>query len=143
MDGDTLRLLILGIVTSFASLWVLLSFLVRISGIWVQEDERGQGGRRGQDTELELAQLGPWVTGRREVPGGIQEFSGFLIGKTVRLKRRDRGIDFLVHSGFPEPIARQVDGDVSAKLVLRLEDGGTRLVGAFVPRIDYVKEIVL
>ncbi len=132
MDGDSLRMLIVAVVASVFSLWVMVSFFVRIGGVWIQEPPEGQRNTRVDD-EVELAQLGPWVTGRRIVAGGVQEFSGFLIGRTVRLKRRDRGVDFLMDSGFPEAIARQVDGDISAKLVLTLVDGGTRLSGTFVP----------
>lgn len=132
MDGDSLRVLIFSVVVTVFFLWVVFSFFVRIGGVWIQEFDDTKRRKR-HDDEVELAQLGPWVTGRREVDGGVQEFSGFLIGRTVRLKRRDRGIDFLVQSGFPEAIARQVDGDVSARLVLTLVDGGTRLTGDFIP----------
>jgi hypothetical protein len=82
---------------------------------------------------MELAQLGPFVTGRRDVIGGHQEFSGYLVGRSMRMVRRDHGVESLTALGFPEGIAKQLDGEVTARLKLRVVDG-MFLEGVFIPQ---------
>ncbi len=109
------------------------SFVFRVAGVWertVSSAEREAGARPERIT---LAQLGPLVTGRRDVVGGHQEYSGFLIGSKLRLTRRDHGVKALIGMGFPEPIAQRLDGEVTAKLELDLRDGVV-LSGTFTPQ---------
>ena len=113
--------------------WVVSAYVFRVSGTWertLSSAERESGTRAEQIT---LAQLGPLVTGRRDVPGGHQELSGLLVGRTLRLTRRDHGVKALVGMGFPEAIAQRLDGEVTAKLELRLRDG-VLLEGTFTPQ---------
>jgi hypothetical protein len=137
MDGESLRVAIVAATGSLFGLWLLSSFLFRVSGVWE---------RVGDDEELErktervaLAQLGPFVRGKRQHPGGEQEFSGWLIGRTLRLNRRDHGVAALVHGGFPRPIAEKLDGEVMAKLTLKLS--GDVLEGRFHPiKVSYTHQ---
>ncbi|MDP2341773.1 MAG: hypothetical protein Q8O67_12515 [Deltaproteobacteria bacterium] len=118
------------------ALWLLTTFLFRVSGTWEREltpAERESGMRPERIT---LGQLGPLVTGRREVPGGWQELSGLLVGRTLRLTRRDHGVKALVALGFPEPVAHKLDGEVTARLELGLKGGMMPLFleGSFIPQ---------
>lgn len=116
-----------------AALWVASTFVFRVSGTWertLSASER-EGGARPE--RMTLAQLGPLVTGRRDVVGGHQELSGVLFGRTLRLTRRDHGVRALVGLGFPEPIAQRLDGEVTAKMELELK-GGVLLEGSFTPQ---------
>ncbi len=122
-----------GVVGSVFVVWVASTFVFRVAGTWertLSSTEREAGTRAEQIT---LAQLGPLVTGRRDVVGGHQELSGLLIGRTLRLTRRDHGVKALVGMGFPEPIAQRLDGEVTAKLELTLRDG-VLLEGTFTPQ---------
>jgi hypothetical protein len=113
--------------------WVASTFVFRVGGTWertLSAAERESGARAERIT---LAQLGPLVTGRRDVPGGHQEFSGLLVGRRLRLTRRDHGVKALVGMGFPEPIAQRLDGEVTATLELDLRDG-VLLSGTFTPQ---------
>ncbi len=116
-----------------AALWVAASFVFRVAGTWertLSASERESGVRPERIT---LAQLGPLVTGRRDVVGGYQELSGVLVGRRLRLTRRDHGVKALVGLGFPEPIAQRLDGEITARLELELR-GGAVLQGTFTPQ---------
>jgi hypothetical protein len=106
----------------------------RVSGTWervLTQDEIDEGLRAERIT---LAQLGPFVTGRRDVKGGHQEYSGLIVGRTVKLSRRDHGVASLAGLGFPEAIAKKLDGEIMARLKLSLTDGGLFLDGTFEPQ---------
>ena len=78
---------------------------------------------------------------RRLMRGGEQQFSGILFGRTIRLKRRDTGVQSLMGQGFPAKIAPLVEGQVTGYLKLTLTDGGELLSGAFEPvRIDFTHQ---
>jgi hypothetical protein len=134
MDGELLRLVLLSTVGGIGSLWLFSTVVFRVSGTWerVPSEEGEEEGRRGE--RLTLAQLGPFVKGRRDVSGGYQEFSGLVVGRRVRLTRRDHGVKALLSQGFPENIAKQLDGEVMARMTLKLKDGGAFLDGAFEPQ---------
>ena len=134
MDAETLRWTLITVVVGALFMWGLTSLLFRVSGTWervLTDEEIAKGARRER---VSLGQMGPLVMGRRDVPGGYQELSGFLVGRTLYLKRRDHGLAALRAQGFPEPVAKLLDGQVMAKLELRLTKGGTHLEGKFVPQ---------
>lgn len=123
-----LALLALGIV---GLLWVLRGFLVRVSGTWERVDE---GLRPGQSEVISLVQFGPFVRGRRMMPGGFQEYTGVLRGRTIFMSRRDHGEPFIVGQGFPRELASDIDGTVTAKLRLTLSADGSAIFGTFTPQ---------
>ena len=133
MTGDDARNVVVAALAALAVLWVLSASWLRLSGTWerVLDDAEVVLGVRPE--RWVLGQLGPFVTGRRDVPGGHQEFSGIIVWRTALLTRRDHGVPSLVQAGFPEAIARLVDGDVTGKLSLRLYDG-VFLEGTLRPR---------
>lgn len=133
MDGNTIRLVVVIIAASALVLWVGASLFFRISGTWERQlsaSEREAGATAEQVT---LAQLGPLVTGRRDVPGGHQELMGLAFGPVVRLTRRDHGVRALTAMGFPEAVAKKLDGEIMARMELRLR-GGVLLEGSFSPQ---------
>jgi len=136
---------------------IIVSFVFNVSGTWERipiDDEPVQSDADGYDYDYEdddddddeyqyslalnerlvLGQFGPFVTGRRDLPGGHQEFSGFMVGRTLRINRRDHGVRSLVRQGFPEVIAKLVDGDVTGKFKLTLVSAGLLLDGSFSPQ---------
>ncbi len=117
-------------------LWLLSTFLFRVSGTWEREITAAERESGLRPERITLGQLGPLVTGRREVPGGWQELSGLLVGRTLRLTRRDHGLKALVALGFPEPVAVKLDGEVTARLELQLKGGLMPLFleGSFTPQ---------
>jgi len=130
MDGETVRLLVACVLGGGVCLWILSSLIFSVSGDWVRvlDDETRARGARPE--HLALGTFGPIVTGRSEQPGGHHEYSGVSIGRTLYLTRRDHGEAMLHAQGYPSPIARLRDGQVAAKLVLRLDEG-THLRGIF------------
>ncbi len=117
-------------------LWLLSTILFRVSGTWERELTTSERDNGVKPERITLGQLGPLVTGRRDVPGGHQELSGLLVGRTLRLTRRDHGVKALVGLGFPEPIAAKLDGEVTARLELHLTGGVLPLFleGSFTPQ---------
>lgn len=133
IGGVDVRLVIVSVLVSLAVLWLLSTLLFRVSGTWERELTVAEREAGAPVERITLGQLGPLVTGRREVPGGYQELSGFAVGPVLRLTRRDHGVRALTAMGFPEPVAKKLDGEVMAKLELRLR-GGVRLEGTFTPQ---------
>jgi hypothetical protein len=134
MDGETLRQVLLAAIAAAGTLWVLSALLFRVGGTWervLSDEERAEGARAERIT---LAQIGPLVKGRRDVVGGHQEFSGWIVGRSLRMTRRDHGMHALEAQGFPDSVAKQLDGEVMAKLRLRLTGGGIELTGEFLPQ---------
>lgn len=139
MDGDALRVALLALMGAGAAAWISASFLVRITGTWIRElsDDDRRGGERPET--LELKAFGPLVSGESEVQGGRQEYTGYLLGRTLHLRRRDHGVRYLQDQGYPLAIAEKRDGEEAAKLKLRI--GGERLEGAFFPtKIEYTHQ---
>jgi hypothetical protein len=133
VDADALRMAVLILLGGGAGAWVLSSFVWRVAGTWervLTDEDIDDGVRRERIT---LAQLGPFVTGRRDVRGGYQEYSGIAYGPRVTLSRRDHGGDSLAAMGFPEGVAKKLDGEVMARLRLTLIDG-VELRGTFEPQ---------
>lgn len=134
MDGDSLRIAILTGLAGLGALWFLSTLIFRVAGTWerVLTDEEREEGLRPE--RLTLGQLGPLVNGRRDVAGGYQEYFGYMVGRTLRIKRRDYGVQALMAQGFPEAIAKQLDGEIMARMTYRLTGGGAFLEGAFLPQ---------
>lgn len=117
-----------------AGAWLLSTLIWRVTGSWervISDEERAEGARKERIT---FGQLGPFVTGRRDVKGGYQEYSGLLVGRSVTLTRRDHGVQALAAMGFPDGVAVKLDGEVMARLRLTLTDGGFHLEGTFEPQ---------
>lgn len=118
---------------------LLINSFFNVSGTWervASHEEQQALAERGLPPPREqvvLAQFAFFVTGRRELPGGYQEFSGLIFLGRLRLSRRDHGLRSLTQQGFPEPIAKNLIGQITAKLQLRLTMGGEVLDGVFVP----------
>lgn len=134
MDAEDLRTVVIAALGAGAVLWLVLSFVFRVTGTWervMSPEELADGARSERVT---LGQLGPFVTGRRDVAGGYQEFSGLLVGRRLTLHRRDHGVRALLAMGFPEPVAARLDGEVMARLRLTVTHGGLELLGSFEPQ---------
>lgn len=117
-------------------LWIVRGFMVRIQGTWERVDD---------DTkEVEVvyfAQLGPFVRGRRMVPGGFQEYTGLMRGRTMFMTRRDHGRPMFERLGFPKEIIPDIEGSVTARLRLTLSADGQALFGPFVPqKIEFTRK---
>ena len=134
MNPEQLRVVVIVGLLASGALWIVASYVFSMAGTWervLRDDEVAEGNRTERIT---LAQIGPFVTGRRDIPGGHQELSGFSLGRSLSLTRRDHGVQSLVALGFPQPIAKQLDGEVTARLKLNLTGGGTTLEGVFIPQ---------
>lgn len=103
--------------------WILFPFAFSVTGIWKRE---------GDAEHIQFEQFGPIISGRRSVDGGNQMYSGFQFFIWLRVKRRDYGLPALIAQGFPEAIAKKVNGSIVARLTLR-RAGKKRLVGSFTP----------
>jgi hypothetical protein len=112
-------------------IWFLWGFLVPVTGTWERVDEDTPSGRVERIT---LVQFGPFVRGRRMMKGGFQEFSGILRGRSILLGRIDHGKAMLIGQGFPEPIADEIDGSLTARLRMTLSRDGTAIFGTFTPQ---------
>lgn len=133
MSADSFRLVVIALLASAAVGWLLLAWIYRVSGTWervLSDDEQAEGGRVERIT---LGQLGPFVTGRRDVAGGWQGYSGLLIGPRLSLTRRDHGAQALARMGFPDGVAAKLEGEVMAHLKLSVVDSGLFLEGTFEP----------
>lgn len=115
--------------------WFLMGFLVPITGTWERVDEDVVASRPERIT---LVQFGPFVRGRRMMKGGFQEFSGYVTGRSVTIGRIDHGKAMIMSQGFPEAIADEVDGTLTARLKLTLSKDARALFGTFTPqKIDF------
>jgi hypothetical protein len=134
MDSETLRVVVIAAMGIGGAVWLLSTFLFRVTGTWervLTQDELDDGARAERIT---LGQLGPLVTGRRDVKGGHQEYWGLMFGRRLTLTRRDHGKKALVAMGFPEGVAEKLDGEIMARMKLSLADGGLTLEGTFEPQ---------
>lgn len=133
MDADTVRLVVIAVLAAAGGGWLLLAWIYRVTGTWervltAEEQEEGLRAER-----VTLGQLGPFVTGRRDLAGGYQQYSGLLVGPRLTLTRRDYGKASLLRMGFPEGVTEKLEGEVMANLKLRVVDGGLFLDGTFEP----------
>lgn len=114
-------------IVSYLALWVAYASVFPVEGIWHRASD-------GIDEEyLQLEQFGPFVTGKRNLEGGNQTFTGLQTFNRVRLVRRDFGLPALIHAGFPATIAKKINGSVMARLSIKRR-GKTLLVGSFRPQ---------
>lgn len=117
--------------------WLARGFMVRIQGTWERVDEDAPPG--GAEV-VYFAQLGPFVRGRRVLPGGFQEYTGILRGRTMFMTRRDHGAEMIRGQGFPKEVVPEIDGSVTARLRLTLSADGRALFGTFVPqKIEFTR----
>lgn len=138
MDDQFLKILVPAVLVALAVLSLLASFIWNVSGTWERVPDEGQP-RGARPERLVLGQFGPFVRGRRDVPGGWQEYAGLMFGPGVKLTRRDFGVDALKRNNFPEVLAQKLSGDVFAELRVSLTEGGTELSGTFKPqKIDFL-----
>ena len=115
--------------------WFGWGFLVPVRGTWERVDSDVKPGALERIT---FVQFGPFVKGRRIMPGGFQEFSGLLRGRSVALTRRDHGRELILSQRFPEGIVDEIDGTVTATMWLTLSADGQVLHGTFTPqRIEF------
>ena len=131
MDAETLRTITIVCLLVLVSLWILSSFLIRVSGDWLRTDEPVDKER------VTFTQFGPYVQGQAILDGGgKREYSGFLLGRTLRLSRRDYGVNALERQGFPREIAPLLEGKINAKIKFKV--GASTLEGRFFPqKISY------
>ena len=109
----------------------LLSLLYPIGGTWERMSDQNQSI---WDRERAiLKQWGPVIFGTQTVSGGIQKFFGFAFGPVVWLHRKDYGIQALINAGFPENIARVVQGRVMLHMNLKLSSDKLFLKGSATP----------
>lgn len=127
-----LGLITIGLV---ALAWFCWGFFVPVTGTWERVDEDVPNGRVERIT---LVQFGPFVRGRRMMKGGFQEFTGVLRGRSILLGRVDHGKSMLMAQGFPEQIAEEIDGSLTARFRLTLSQDGRAIFGTFSPqRIEF------
>lgn len=105
----------------------LMSIPGKLTGKWVEDDARDK-------PPIILARIGPFVRGKRKMEGGIEVFSGLYFNKRLRLKRFDYGLDLLKKKGFPEAIAKKVEGTVVALYKFKLTSKDRRLIGEIMPQ---------
>ena len=141
MSVENVRVVVIAALAATAVGWLLLAWIYRVTGTWervLASDEAEEGGRAERIT---FGQLGPFVTGRRDVAGGYQQFSGMLVGPRLSLTRRDHGVLALARMGFPDGVAEKLQGEVMAHLKLRVVDGGLFLEGTFEPvKIEFTHQ---
>lgn len=114
---------------------LLTSLFYSFSGVWERMDEVSPVVARER---IRLAQFGPLVLGNCNVVGGQQSFFGFALGPALWLRRRDRGVPFLAREGFPEAIAKQVEGQIMARYRMRLASDRNFMNGIFIPyRVEF------
>jgi hypothetical protein len=133
MQGATLQVVIASGLVGVLAMWIIASVVFRVTGTWERELTPAEREAGVSPERVTFGQLGPLVTGRRDVAGGHQELSGVLIGPYLKLTRRDHGMRALTAMGFPEPVAKKLDGEVMARLELRVR-GGVLLEGTFQPQ---------
>lgn len=109
----------------------LLSFFYPVGGTWERISEKNQS--IWDRERAVLKQWGPLILGSQTVSGGIQKFFGFAFGPIVWLHRRDYGIQALINSGFPENIAKIVQGRVMLRMNLKLSADKLFLRGSATP----------
>ena len=110
---------------------VILSLIFSVSGVWERIEKSGEG--EAVRERITLGQFGPFIVGRRDLAGGHQTFFGLAFANRIWLRRRDFGVSILVKQGFPQEIARQLEGQVMVHLNLQLSHDRLFLNGVVVP----------
>jgi hypothetical protein len=119
---------------------VAISLLYSVSGTWERVGDVNAPGDLARD-RITLGQFGPIVVGRREVVGGYQSFFGFAFARTLWLKRRDYGVVSLAKQGFPEDIAKLIEGQVMVRLKLTLSPDKLFLNGQVKPyKVEFTRK---
>ena len=123
------------IIGAFLILLFLYQFIFRVSGTW-----KNNGDASSKEI-IELAQFGPFVSGESTAQyDGKHRYSGYIIGNTLVLHRKDYGLQYLSQQGFPTEVAKQVEGMVRAQLRLSVKNNRTRLDGQFIPlKIEFMQ----
>jgi hypothetical protein len=117
---------------------VVVRLLLKKTGVWERMDNASQIAARER---IRLAQFGCFVMGTRVVVGGQQNFMGLAFGPHLWMRRRDFGLPFLTSEGFPEAVARQVEGQIMAGYRLQISGDRNFLEGVFVPyRVEFSSE---
>ncbi len=126
MDVDAIFRLSVLIAAGVGLITFLLGgFVTPVSGHW-----------RDGDRLVDLQQLGPWIRGQAERPGGLERYRGIASFGRVWLARRDYGPDHLKRIGFADQAIPVVDGQVTARLRFRFR--GRHLEGEFIGlRFDF------
>lgn len=109
----------------------LLSLVYPIAGTWERMAEQNQSIWNRE--RMILKQFGPLILGSQSISGGVQKFFGFAFGSSVWLHRRDYGIQALINEGFPEPIAKIIQGRVLLRMHLKLSSDRLFLKGRATP----------
>lgn len=112
-EGDDFwRMLILGTGCLGAIVWLVGGLLTPVAGRW----------RDPEGADIILQQLGPRVWGEGKLSGGFQRFSGWVMFGRVRLKRSDFGMAHLQSLGFSPEQVRQIEGQITGTLELKLSN---------------------
>lgn len=120
-------------------LGILLGLLFPVGGTWERVTKENQS--IWDRERIVLKQLGLIVFGKQIVSGGIQKFFGFALGPSIWLKRKDYGIQALMHEGFPEPIAKLAQGRVLLHLKLKLTPDRLFLKGYATPmKVEFYED---
>jgi hypothetical protein len=135
MDESTLQLAATILTGALGATWVINGFLLPISGKWKRQqlDHEREENQVGAIDEFQLSHFGPWAYGEGQRGASRYEYGGWILGRTIYLTRRDHGLEELVEQGFPRDIAEKRNGQIQAKLRLRLVSR-YHLEGWFVPR---------
>ena len=122
------------LIVLFTLLFLLvgLGFLYPVSGVWERMEDEQDKNLYAKD-QMTLAQLGPLVMGKQELASGRRSFLGLMFGPYLVMRRRDYGTSLLMKQGFPEPIAKQLEGQVMVRLRLKLSSDRLFLNGQYVP----------
>ncbi len=135
-----LEVVLLVVVMLLVGAWALLGVIYSISGTWERDDIENQDSALGRE-RVTLAQFGPLVLGRREVAGGYQSFFGIGFANTFYLSRRDHGQLLLKKEGFPEPIAKLLEGEIMMRMKLKISPDKLFLAGLCEPyKVEFTHE---
>ncbi|MEI6805425.1 MAG: hypothetical protein WCK49_02835, partial [Myxococcaceae bacterium] len=127
------------IILSLLILGILLSLLFPIAGTWERVFEAGQS--IWDRERIVFKQFGFVIIGQQVVSGGVQKFFGLALGPSIWLRRRDFGVQALMHEGFPEPIAKIAQGRVLLHLSLKLSADRLFLKGYATPmKVEFYED---
>lgn len=126
-------------ILALLSISTVLSLVYPIGGTWERMSDLNQS--IWDRERVVLKEFGPFVFGTQTVSGGVQKFFGFAFGPFLWLHRRDYGIQALINSGFPEPIAKLVQGRVLLRMKLSLSSDRLFLNGHATPfKVEFYED---